>query len=46
MKKLNELFDTKDDVEIKDIKTNTKEINEGDLFVCIKGFPTFPDFFS
>lgn len=38
MKKLNEIFDTLDDVEIKDIKTNTKEINEGDLFVCIKGF--------
>ena len=38
MRKLNEIFDTEFDVEIKDIKTNTKEINEGDLFVCIKGF--------
>ena len=38
MRKLNEIFDTTYDVEIKDIKTNTKEINEGDLFVCIKGF--------
>ncbi len=38
MKKLNEIFDTEYDVEINDIKTNTKEINEGDLFVCIKGF--------
>lgn len=38
MRKLNEIFDTEYDVEIKDIKTNTKEINDGDLFVCIKGF--------
>ena len=38
MRKLNEIFDTEFDVEIKDIKTNTKEINDGDLFVCIKGF--------
>lgn len=38
MKRLNEIFDTKDNTLIKDIKTNTKEINEGDLFVCIKGF--------
>jgi len=38
MRKLNEIFDTTYDIEIKDIKTNTKEINEGDLFVCIKGF--------
>ncbi len=38
MRKLNEIFDTKYDVEIKDVKTNSKEINDGDLFVCIKGF--------
>lgn len=38
MRKLNEIFNTTDDTLIKDIKTNTKEINEGDLFVCIKGF--------
>lgn len=38
MKRLNEIFDTKYDTLIKDIKTNTKEINDGDLFVCIKGF--------
>lgn len=38
MRKLNEIFDTNYDIEVKDIKTNTKEINEGDLFVCIKGF--------
>jgi len=38
MRKLNEIFDTSYDVSINDIKTNTKEINEGDLFVCIKGF--------
>lgn len=38
MKKLNEIFNTKDETIVKDIKTNTKEINEGDLFFCIKGF--------
>lgn len=38
MRKLNEIFDTPYDTLIKDIKTNTKEINDGDLFVCIKGF--------
>ncbi len=38
MRKLNEIFDTEYDIEIKDIKTNTKEIEKGDLFVCIKGF--------
>lgn len=38
MKKLNEIFNTNYETEINDIKTNTKEINEGDLFVCIKGF--------
>ena len=38
MKRLNEIFDTEYDTLINDIKTNTKEINKGDLFVCIKGF--------
>ena len=38
MKRLNEIFDTEYDTLIKDMKTNTKEINKGDLFVCIKGF--------
>ncbi len=34
MKKLNELIDTVYDVEINGIKINSKEIEEGDLFVC------------
>ncbi len=34
MKKLNELIDTKIDVEIKGIKTNSKEIEKNDLFIC------------
>src|SRR5574344_988965 len=38
MRRLNEIFDTEYDTEINDVKTNTKEINKGDLFVCIKGF--------
>ena len=38
MKRLNEIFDTEYDTLVKDVKTNTKEINKGDLFVCIKGF--------
>lgn len=38
MRKLNEIFDTEYDTLIKDVKTNTKELNVGDLFVCIKGF--------
>lgn len=38
VKKLNEIFDTEYDTLVKDVKTNTKEINKGDLFVCIKGF--------
>ena len=32
--------DIKDDVEITGIKTNSKDINKGDLFVCIKGANT------
>jgi UDP-N-acetylmuramoyl-L-alanyl-D-glutamate--2,6-diaminopimelate ligase len=38
MKKLNELFDCNYDIKIQDIKTNSKEVNKGDLFVCIMGF--------
>lgn len=38
MKKLNEIFETEYDTLVKDIKTNTKEIEKDDLFVCIKGF--------
>ena len=37
MKKLSDLFETKEDVLINDIKINSKEINKGDMFVCIKG---------
>lgn len=38
MKKLKELFKESDsDVEIKRIEINSKEIEEGDLFVCTKG---------
>ena len=38
MKKLNEIFDTNVSVNIKNIKTNTQEVEKGDLFVCVKGF--------
>lgn len=37
MKKLNELYNTKEDVLINDIKINSKEVVHGDLFVCTKG---------
>ena len=37
MKRLNELYDCSYDVLINDIKINSKEINPGDLFVCIRG---------
>ena len=37
MKKLSELFETSKDVNIKDIKINSKEVTKGDMFVCIKG---------
>lgn len=37
MKKINELFETDLDILIKDIKINSKEVEPGDLFVCIKG---------
>ena len=35
MKKLNELIDCKYDILIKDIKTNSMNVKNGDLFVCI-----------
>ena len=37
MKKLNELYPGYSDVLVNDIKINSKEINNGDLFVCISG---------
>ncbi len=37
MKKLNQLYDCNYDVEIKGIKINSKEVEPGDLFVCVKG---------
>ena len=37
MKKLSELYDVDSDVKIKGIKINSKEIEEGDLFVCTMG---------
>lgn len=37
MKKLSELYNIDSDVEIKDIKINSKEVEPGDLFVCTKG---------
>ena len=37
MKKLNELINCDYSVEIKGIKTNSKEVENGDLFICIKG---------
>ena len=39
--KLNELFENTDStVEIKGIKTSSRDVEEGDLFVCIKGIGT------
>ena len=40
MKKLNEIIDCNFDIEIKNIRINSKEIEEGDLFVCTKGVNT------
>lgn len=40
MKKLSDLYKNAENVEIKDIKINSKEIKENDLFVCIKGVTT------
>ncbi len=38
MKKLNELYpEVESEVEIKNISINSKEVEEGDLFVCTKG---------
>lgn len=37
MKNLNEIYNNGPDVLINDIKINSKEVNDGDLFVCIKG---------
>lgn len=37
MKKLSELYDVNSDVEIKNIKINSKEVEPGDLFVCTMG---------
>lgn len=37
MKNLNELYDCNYDVELKNVKINSKEIEKGDLFVCTKG---------
>lgn len=37
MKKLSELYDVSSDVLIKNIKINSKECGEGDLFVCTHG---------
>ena len=37
MKKLNELYSGYPEILINDIKINSKEVNKGDLFVCIKG---------
>ena len=40
MKKLNELYNCNYDCLVKDIKTNSKEIEKGDMFICIKGVNT------
>ena len=37
MKKLNELYDVEDDIEINSIKINSKQVKKGDLFVCTMG---------
>ena len=37
MKKLSELYDINDDTIIKDIKINSKDVDEGDLFICTMG---------
>ena len=40
MKKLNELYEGYPSILIKDIKINSKDVHEGDLFVCVKGITT------
>ena len=37
MKKVNELLKTEYDVNVNGIKINSKEVEPGDMFVCIKG---------
>lgn len=37
MKKINELYNCSYDIEVDDIKINSKEIKPGDIFVCIQG---------
>ena len=40
MKKLNELLKTDYDVNVYGIKINSKEVEKGDMFVCVKGVKT------
>ena len=40
MKKLSELYNCNLDIEINDIKNNSKEVEKNDLFVCTKGVNT------
>jgi len=40
MKKLSELYQGYPDIEVKDIKINSKEVEKKDIFVCIKGVTT------
>ena len=40
MKKLNELLETNYDVNVSGIKINSKEVEKGDMFVCIMGVKT------
>ena len=40
MKKLSDLYNGYPNIEINDIKINSKEVKSGDLFVCIKGVTT------
>lgn len=44
MKNIKELYDTEYDFLVKDIKTSSKDIEKGDLFVCIKGVVDRHDF--
>lgn len=37
MKKLNELYPGFPEIEINEIKINSKEVNDGDIFVCTRG---------
>lgn len=37
MKKLSELYNIESDVLVKDIKINSKEVSQGDIFVCTMG---------